>query len=178
MHERVGVLGVVLEQQAVRREGVEDAVAQGVAQLGVGHAAVQRQRGDEHDVVDAGFGGELEHLLDHQLAYVGAAHGRQGQRDVVEGDGERHPRAQLGPQRRGVAERVLEGVADGADGVLERVDRLGRVQDPAAHREALEAEPLAVPEQRRRCRAVNLEDEAGPRAHGCSPFVRVGRVPL
>ena len=72
MDELVGVLGVVLPQQAVGREGVVDPVAERMAQLGVGHPAVQRQRRDEHDVVDARLGGELEHLLDHELAHVGA----------------------------------------------------------------------------------------------------------
>ena len=93
----------------MRREGVEDAVAQGVAQLGVGHAPVQRQRRDQHHVVDAGLGGQLENLLDHELAHVGTAHGGERQRHVVEGDGERHARAQLGPQRRGIAQRLLAG---------------------------------------------------------------------
>ena len=70
--ELVGVLGVVLPQQAVGREGVEDPVAQRMTELGVGHPAVQRQRRDEHDVVHPGLRRELEHLLDHELADVGA----------------------------------------------------------------------------------------------------------
>ena len=52
--EVVGVLGVVLGQEAVGGEGLVDPVAQGVAQLGLGHPAVQGQGGDEHHVVDAG----------------------------------------------------------------------------------------------------------------------------
>ena len=51
--EVVGVLGVVVVQQAVRGEGVVDPVADGVAQLGLGHAPVQGEGGDEVDVVDA-----------------------------------------------------------------------------------------------------------------------------
>ena len=72
-----GVLGIVLKQQAVRGERLEDAVAEGVAQLGIGHPAVQRQRRDQHDIVDAAGGGEIEDGLDHPLAHVGGAHGRQ-----------------------------------------------------------------------------------------------------
>ena len=72
----VGVLGVVVVEEAVRGEGVVHAVADGVAQLGLGHAAVQGEGGDEVDVVDAGRGGQVEHGLDHALAHVGPAHRR------------------------------------------------------------------------------------------------------
>ena len=72
------------------REGVEDPVAQGVAELGVSHAPVQAQGGDEDDVVDTGGGGQVEHRLDDALAVVRPAHRRQGQGKVVEGDGEAH----------------------------------------------------------------------------------------
>ena len=144
-----------------------------MAQLGVGHAAVQRQRRDQHDVVDAGLGRQLEHLLDHELADVGAAHGGQRQRHVVEGDGELHAGPELGAQRRGVAQGLVQGAPDGADGVGQGVDGLGRVEDPAPHRQLLEPVPLAVPEQRGRGGAVDLEDEAGPGAHESGPFVSV-----
>ena len=90
-------------EAAVRREGVVDAVADGVAQLVLGHAAVQGERGDEVDVVDAGRGGQVEHGLDDALAHVGPAHRRQRQGDVVERDGELH--ARRGAARAGVASR-------------------------------------------------------------------------
>ena len=86
----VGVLGVVLGQQAARLEGVIDAVADGVSQLGLAHAAVQGEGGDQLDVVDAGGRGQVEHGLDHPLADVGPAHLGQRQADVVEGDGQAH----------------------------------------------------------------------------------------
>ena len=57
-------------------EGVVDAVADGVAQLGLGHAAVQGEGRDEVHVVDAGRGGQVEHRLDDPLADVGPAHRR------------------------------------------------------------------------------------------------------
>ena len=50
----VGVLGVVVVEQPAWGEGVVDAVADGVAQLGLGHAPVEGEGGDEVDVVDAG----------------------------------------------------------------------------------------------------------------------------
>ena len=53
VNEVGGVLGVVLPQQAVGLERVEDPISQRVAQLVLVHAAVQGERGDEHDVVDA-----------------------------------------------------------------------------------------------------------------------------
>ena len=109
--DAVGVLGVELGELAVRLEGVVDAVADGVAQLGLGHAAMQGEGGDEVDVVDAGLGGEVEDGLDDALADVGPAHLRQRQADVVEGDRQPHPGEQQGAQRLGI-DRVVEGVAD------------------------------------------------------------------
>ena len=162
----VGVLGVVVVEQAVRRERVVHAVADGVAQLGLGHAPVQGQGGDQVDVVDARGRGEVEHRLDHALAHVGASHRGEREADVVEGDRELHPGPEQGAERLGVAEGVVEGVADGAVDVVERVEGLARVQHAApAGGEPLEAERLAVVEQDRRGRLVDLQDEAGA-GHG------------
>src|SRR3712207_8587008 len=44
----VGVLGVVLLEEPVRGERVVDPVAEGVAQLGLGHAPMQAQDREEH----------------------------------------------------------------------------------------------------------------------------------
>ena len=74
----VGVLGVVLGQKAVGGEGVVDPVAQGVAQLGLGHPAVQRQGGDQHDVVDAGLGRQVEHVSMTIWRASGASMGGSG----------------------------------------------------------------------------------------------------
>ena len=68
------VLGIVLVQHAARVEGVEDPVAEHVAQLVVVHAAMQAERGDQVDVVDARIGRQVEHGFDDPLAGVGAAH--------------------------------------------------------------------------------------------------------
>ena len=145
---RVGVLGVEVVERPGRCEGVVHAVADGVAQLGLGHAAVQGERGDEVHVVDAGLRRHVEHRLDHALADVGPAHRRQRQRDVVERDRQLHAREQQLGQRLRVAERVEQRVADGAVAVLQRFERLGRVDDAGAvGRQPFEAEPFAVPEQ-------------------------------
>ena len=113
MDEVGGVLGVVLEQEPVGGERVEDAVAERVAELGVGHAAVEGEGGDEHDVVDAGLGRQVEDGLDHPLADVGGAHRRQRERDVVEGDREPHARAKKAASGSESPSGMLEGVPDG-----------------------------------------------------------------
>ena len=130
VHEGCGVLGVVLHQEPVRGEGVEHAVAEGVAQLVIGHPPVQCKGGDEDHVVHAGGGGGVEHRLDDALAHVRAAHRGERQRDVIEGDRQAHARLEQRRQRRRIADRVLEGVTDRRVGVGEPGERLGRVDDP------------------------------------------------
>ena len=146
---------------ALGRERVVDPVADGVAQLGLGHAAVQGQGGDEVHVVHAGGGGDVEHGLDDPLAHVGPPHRREGQADVVEADGELHARVQQRSQRRAVAEGLSQRTTDLGVGVLEGFERLAGVEDSAATGgETLQAQALAVVEQDGRGRAVDLEDEA------------------
>ncbi len=170
VEEVAGVLGVVLGQEAVGREGVVDAVAQRVAELVLGHAAVQGQGGDQDDVVHARRRGHLEHGLDDHLAHVGRLHLRQRERDVVEADRQLHPRAQQRGQRVTIAGGVEERVANGPVRVFERLHRLGRVDHTAALGQRLEHEALAVPEQGGWRGLVHLEDEAGSAAHRVCPF--------
>ena len=151
-------------QRAVRRERVVHAVADGVPQLLLGHATVQRKRGDEVDVVDARGRGLVEHGFDHPLTDVGAAHRRQRQGDVVEADRELHARVEQRAQRLAVAERVRERMADLGVDVVDALERLGGVDDAAAAGgQPLEPEALAVVEQDRRRRPVDLEHEPGTR---------------
>src|SRR5207244_7110087 len=96
------------------------------------------------------------------LAHVGAAHRGKGQRDVVERDRQLHSRKEQRRQGQGVTERMEERVANGLVGILDRLEGLGRVDDPRADRQLLEAEALAVEEEGRRGGAIDLEDEAGP----------------
>ena len=168
--EVVGVLGIVLGQQAVGGEGVVDPVAQGVTQLLFGHAAMQRQRRHQLHVVDACLRRHVEHGLDHHLADIGRLHGGQRQRDVVEADGELHARAEESRQGVPVALWMEQRVADGAIGILDRLHGLGCVHDATAFRQRLEAEGLAAPEQGRWRRLVHLEDEAWAAAHRIGPF--------
>ncbi len=159
--EVVGVLGVVLVQEALGEEGVDDAVAEYVAQLVLVHPAVESQRSDDVHVVDAGLGGHVEHRLDDPLPIVGPLHLRQRQARVVEADRQLHVRLQqLG--KRVHVERIQQRIADVAVEVVEAGQRLGRVDDAAAiGGKTFEAEPLAAPEQGGRRRAVDVEDESG-----------------
>ena len=168
--EVVGVLRVVLGEQAVRGEGVVDPVAQGVAQLRLGHAAVQGQGGHQHDVVDPRLGRHVQHRLDDHLAHVGRLHLRQRKGDVVEADRQLHAGRKQRRQRVAVTHRVQQRVADGLVRILDRLDRLGRVDHPAPLGQGLEGEALAVPEQGRWGRLVHLEHEAGSAAHRACPF--------
>ncbi len=124
------VLGVVVVE-AVGPVRVEDAVADDVAHLLGRHPPVDRRGDDDLDVLDAVVGEELEDDGEHALAHVGPAHRRERQRDVVDGDDDLHPRAQLRVERI-AAEGVVEGVADGRVDVLERVDGRARVDDARA----------------------------------------------
>ena len=157
----VEVLGVVLVEHAARVEGVEDAVAEHVAQFVVVHPAVQPERSDDVDVVDAGLGGEVEHGFDDALTVVGSAHLGQRQARVVEHDRELHVGAEERRERLHV-DRVEQRVADLAVEVVEARQRLGWVDHPAAvGGELLEAEPFAPPEQDGGRRAVDVEHESG-----------------
>ena len=70
---------------------------------------------------------------------------------------------------------MVEGIVGWPGRDRQGLERLRPVDDPRPDGELLESEALAVPHQRRRGRPVDLEDEAGPRAHFASLFV-VGRV--
>ena len=131
----VVVLGVVLVERAARLERVVDAVAEHVAQLVLVHPAVETEGGDQVDVVDAGRGGEVEHRLDHPLAGVGRAHLRQRQAGVVERDRQLHPGEQQRRQGIGVV-RLEQRPPDRAVDVVERGQRLGRVDRPGCGRPA------------------------------------------
>ena len=155
----VGVLGVVVGE-LVGPEGKEHPLADGPADLGGGHPAVQRVGDDQFDVVDAGFGRPGQDRLDDALADVGQPHRRQRQADVVERDGELHARAQQFAQRRGVDRRVERGFDRGCR-VVEAGKDLRRVDDAGAEREAFEAQALAGVHEQRRGSFVDLENEAG-----------------
>ena len=166
-----GILGVVLEQQALWGERVVDPVADGVSKFGLGHAAMQGQGTYQHHVVDTGAGGQVENRLDDPLAVVRAVHGRQRQGDVVEGDGQPHAREQQLRQR-GRVEGMEQGLDDGLVGVVERVEGLRRVDHPRpSGRQPLEPEALPVPRQDGRGGAVDVEHKTGTRHDGLASSV-------
>jgi len=115
LHHPVRVLGVVVVV-AVRMEGVEDFLPDHPLHLGVGHSPVERGGDDEMDVVHAGIGEQFQDNLQHRLAGVGGDHRRERERDVVQGDGDLHPRPEEGVE--GVHSlRVIQCPADGGLGV-------------------------------------------------------------
>ena len=69
----------MLQERSVGSKGVEDPVPESVPELGLGHAAVQAQSRDQHDVVDTGGGRHFEHFFDDPLPVVRASHGGQWQ---------------------------------------------------------------------------------------------------
>ena len=168
--EVVGILGIVVEQQALRCECVVDTIAHGMAQFRLRHSTVQRERSDKLHVVDSGGGREFEHRFDDALTDVGSLHRGQRKGDVVECDGELHPRLEQRSERFAVTNGIHQRMADGGVGVLQWLDGFGRIDDAAASgREPFETEALAMVEQDRGSRAIDVEYEPRSR-HGHVPF--------
>ena len=164
--ERVLVLGV----EVVELLGVEapvHALAYGAADLVRGHPAVQRGRHDDLDVLDALARRELDHLFQDPLPDIRGGHGRQRERDVVDGDGELHAGNQEFGERLRVARRMLQGVTDGAHHVLHAGQRIGGIDHPRAQGELLHPETLALMHHQRWCSFVDFQYESGP-WHGLS----------
>ena len=106
------------------------------------------------DVVDPVVAQQLEHHFEGGLACVRGHHRRQRQADIVERDGHFHAGLELRVQRV-AAERVVDGVADGASGVRQALDgRLG-VNNPSADREVLL--PEVFPEMNQAWRRVGVD---------------------
>ena len=165
MDQVLRVLGVVLGEQSVGRKRVVHPMSERVTQLVLGHPSMQGQRRHQHHVVNAGVRRHVEHGLDDHLADVGCLHRRQGQRDVVETDRELHAGEEQRRQWVAVAQRVEQGVADGAVRIVECLHGLGCVDHPAPLGQGLDGEALAVPEKGRRGGLVHLEHETGTAAH-------------
>jgi len=97
--EVLGVFGVVLIEEPARGERVVHAVADRMAQFGIGHAAMKGESADDVHIVDAGLGSEIEYRLDDALADIGPLHLGQRQAHIVECDREPHSREQLRGER-------------------------------------------------------------------------------
>ena len=134
------------------------------------HASVERESGDEHDVIDASGGCEFKYGLNDALTNVGALHWGEWQRDVVERDRELHARLEQSGKRFTVANRIDERVTNGAVGVLESFNGLSRIDDAAASRgKLLETETLSMVEENWWRRTIDVEDESWSR-HDFVPF--------
>ena len=166
--EAVGVLGVVLGEQAVaaRRRRRRGRRARGAARPrssgGAGRArrSARRRRPRPRPPCRAPAS-----MTSWRMS--GRSIGRERQGDVVEGDGELHARraaAPAGARRR--PSGWLSACADGAPRGR-RADRAARARRPPGFPRAgvSRREPLAVPEQGGWRRAVDLEHEPGPGAH-------------
>ena len=106
MRQCVWVLGIEVVELTTRCKRVVHPVADGVAELGLAHPAVQGERCDEMHVVDTRCRSEVEHLFDDAPTNVRRFHLGQWKRHIVEGNGELHALEQQGRQRLLVAERV------------------------------------------------------------------------
>ena len=95
------------------------------------------------NIVHSGIGKLFQYLLNDPPSDVWLAHGRQGQRDVVEGNGHLHTRAQAGGE--GLRTYgVLQGLLNGSVHVANGMEGRWRVHHPRTERQSLIAEALAV----------------------------------
>ena len=104
---------------------------------------MESQSGDEVDVIHAFFGKGLEDCFDDALTDVGSGHGREGQGDVVEGDGDLHPRPD-GFRQGVLAQGVFQGVTYSSIGVFDGGEGGWGVDDSGPDRQLLISEGLAV----------------------------------
>ena len=120
------------------------------------HPAVQTQRRDDVEIVDPGFCGHVDDLFHHELAHVRRGHRRQWQREVVKGDRELHatPEQRL---ERIVLQRLGDRALDGALGMRDRFERVGRIDDARAERHLLQPDAFTEVEEHRRRVSIDLD---------------------
>ncbi|MPM74655.1 hypothetical protein SDC9_121644 [bioreactor metagenome] len=146
----------MLQHQAVRSEGVDDALAQHGDQFGAGQPAAGADGDQDPDVVHLPGGGHLEHLLEEPATDVvrHRGHGQAG-----DDDGQPAVGAEQVGQRGRVAraaQRVADRLVDVQDGrvVLVRVHHLG------AERQRRQSAGAAVTDQQGGGPLLDLEDES------------------
>ena len=71
-------------------EGREDALADDVPELVLGHSPVEPKRGDDVQVLDPDLRGHVDDLFHHKLPNVGRRHRRERKREVVKSDRQLH----------------------------------------------------------------------------------------
>ena len=111
--------------------------------FGFGHLPMQGIRDHQVDIVHTVVGEHLQHHFERGLPDVRGRHRRQRQADVVESDGDPHPRAELGVERV-AAERVVQGVPDRAARVRQAPDGGRGIDHPGPHRKMLFEKILPV----------------------------------
>jgi hypothetical protein len=169
-------IAAVVVVEAIRPVLAPHLLADHPLDLGIGHPAVEAERDDDVNVVDAVVGEHLAHDLEHELPDIGRAHDRQRHRDVIDRDRDLHPRRQHRVQRIGVL-GMVQRVADRRARVRHAGHRPFRVDDTRPDREILDQEVLAVEHDPRCGVGVDRDDvlarvssSLGPdRAH-VSPF--------
>ena len=92
---------------------------------------MESERCDQYDVVHACCCSLVEDLFDDELSHVGSLHRRERERHVVEGDGEAHPRPEQLRERGRFAERMFERVTDRTHRVVQAVEGLRAIENPA-----------------------------------------------
>ena len=143
-------------------EGAEDAVADDVAQLVIGHPPVQAKRGDDVKVVDARLSGHVDDLFHHELAYIGRGHGRQWQREVVERDRQLHPASQQRLQRI-VLQRLGQRPLDRTFRMRDRLERVRRIDDARSERHLFQPDAFPEVKEHRRRVAIDFNHRARSR---------------
>ena len=97
--QTVGILGIVVGQQAIGVEGAKDALTNDVFQLVRRHPTVQPICTHESDIVNATLSSAGQNGLDHLAADIRSLHLRCRCADVIEGDRQLHRWLHPGQQR-------------------------------------------------------------------------------
>jgi hypothetical protein len=97
--QTVGILGIVVGEQAIGVEGAKDALANDVLQLVGRHPTVQAVCTHQGDIVNPARSSAGQNGLDHLAADIRSLHLRRRCADVIEGDGQLHRWLQPGQQR-------------------------------------------------------------------------------
>ena len=162
-HRELGAIFGVEVVQPLGPELLERALAHHAANLGLGHAPMERGRDDQMDVVDAVVGERLEHDVERAFADIGPAHLRQRQADVVDRDRDAHVGIELREQRIGVL-GTQQRVADRGVRIGQRLQRRRRIDHSRAGGQLLVPEVVAIGDQPRRRAPVERHHQIAARA--------------
>ena len=153
----------------------EDLPSHGAPDFERRHPPVVGGRNDDVNILDAFFGQPLEEDRQDGLADVRPGHLRQGQRDIVNGDGDFHSRPEQGCERLHFF-RMGEGVVDGRCAVRKAGDRRVRIHDAGPGRHLHREEVFSEPHQAGSRILFEVDHAALVRDQGFSPHGIRGRV--